>query len=358
MMDEITPLHELESAAGAHFASFCGWEVASHYGDPAAEYDALRRSAGVLNVCFTGRLRITGKDRTRYLHSMLTNDIRALAAGEGCYAALLTRQGWMEADLWVYAFQEEYRLECPPCAAGQVYGTLSRHIVGDILKIDVLDGTSGMISLQGPGSKAVMERTCGIPLPDLQPLSHRSIDGTSGEWLVACRDRTGSGGFDLWLPASDMKAVWRSWTEVEGVRAAGLEAWNQLRTEAGIPWYCSDMTGKTLPMEMGLDSAISFKKGCYRGQEIVARIKHRGHLDRRLGAVAIDCGELPPGGAPVIHRGERIGAVTSAVHSPRLGRALALAVLRSAFLEPGTAVEVEYGGNRRPGVVVILPLRD
>ena len=357
-MVAITPLHEIESAAGARFATFCGWEAASHYGNPGAEYDALRRSVGALNVCFTGRLRITGKDRTRYLHNMLTNDIRALSAGEGCYAALLTRQGWVEADLWVYAFQEEFRLECPPCATGQVAGALRRYIVSDLVGIDDLSGTSGLISLQGPGSKAVMERTCGIPLPDLQPLFHRSIDGTSGEWLVVCRDRTGSGGFDLWLPTSDMQSVWRHWTGVEGVLPAGLQAWNQLRTETGIPWYGFDITGKSLPMEMGLDSAISLKKGCYRGQEIVARITHRGHLDRRLGGIAIDCGELPPGGAPVIHRGERVGAVTSAVHSPRLGKTLALAVLRKAFLQPGTAVEVECGATLGPGVVVSLPLRD
>lgn len=109
-------------------------------------------------------------------------------------------------------------------------------------------------------------------------------------------------------------------------------------------------------MEFGLNSAISMTKGCYRGQEIVARVVHRGRLDRRLGAVAIACEEVPERGAEIRVLGTKIGRVTSAIRSPRLGRPLALAVLKIDFLRPGTAVEVLYGEIAHPGEIVPLPL--
>lgn len=172
------------------------------------------------------------------------------------------------------------------------------------------------------------------------------------------RDRAGFGGYDLWLPRADLSDVWRRWTETEGVQPVGLRALNWARTEAGIPWYGTDMDDRTLPMEMGLDAAISMSKGCYRGQEIVARITHRGNLDRRLAGVVIDCEEPPSRGIEVRSQGAKIGEVTSAVHSPRLGKPLALAVLKTDFLQPGTSVEVGCGESHRPGKVIALPLKD
>jgi folate-binding protein YgfZ len=245
-----TPLYEIESAAGASFESYCGWEVAALFGDSRAEYDALCAQAGVLDMCFLGKLRATGRDRQRFLNNMLTNDIKNLAIGSGCYAALLTRQGLMESDLWVYACAEELWLECPPCAGQQVLASLRKHIVSDAV----------------------------------------------------------------------------------------------------------DLADRTLPMEMGLDAAINMKKGCYLGQEIVARITLRGHLERRLAGIVADRVEPPAAGTEVHVQGSKIGTVTSAILSPRLRKPLALAVIKTAFLQPGTPVELACGEGKCRGEVVQLPL--
>ena len=355
-MSKVTPLHELETEAGANFEPFGGWEAAARFGDPLAEYDALRYGTAVVDLSFLGKLRAAGKDRLRYLNSMLTNDVRKLGPGSGCYAALLTRQGHMESDLWIYAFADEYWLECPPGTTARVLATLQKHIVSD--KVDLEDFTDryGVLSLQGTQSAQIMERTVETSLTMLRPFDHLTISGREGSRIVVRQDRTGRAGYDLWLPRAALQEVWRRLVESERVRPAGITALNWIRTEAGIPWYGIDMDDRTLPMEVGLESAISMTKGCYRGQEIVARVTHRGHLDRGLGGIVIEATELPAKGAEVRSQGTKIGEVTSAIRSPRLGRPLALAVLKKTFLEPATPLEVDCGGVFRSGSVVSLPL--
>jgi folate-binding protein YgfZ len=351
-----TPLYEIESAAGASFESYCGWEVAALFGDSRAEYDALCAQAGVLDMCFLGKLRATGRDRQRFLNNMLTNDIKNLAIGSGCYAALLTRQGLMESDLWVYACAEELWLECPPCAGQQVLASLRKHIVSDAVDLDDHTEPVAILSIQGPKAGDVVERTLGISVPPLGMFEHRVLETVAGGLRIVRRDRTGFGGYDLWLPRDHVAEIWSRCIENEGVRAAGFEALNWARTEAGIPWYGADMDDRTLPMEMGLDAAINMKKGCYLGQEIVARITLRGHLERRLAGIVADRVEPPAAGTEVHVQGSKIGTVTSAILSPRLRKPLALAVIKTAFLQPGTPVELACGEGKCRGEVVQLPL--
>lgn len=201
-----------------------------------------------------------------------------------------------------------------------------------------------------------MERTAGASLEGFRLLQHRNFAHETEQWTVVHRDRTGCDGYDLWLPAQDAPAVWSGWLEGGGIRPAGHEPLDWLRTEAGIPWYGIDMDENNLPQELGLSSAISLTKGCYRGQEIVARVHYRGHLDRQLGAVGIQSDRLPAKGSEIRADGNRIGEVTSSIQSPRLGRPLALCILKTAYLSAGTLVEVAYGDRSYPGEVLSLPL--
>ncbi len=352
-----SPLHEIESTRGAAFADCHGWEVAEHFGDPAGEYCAIRGATGALDLCSLGKLRIAGRDRVRYLHNMVSNDIRNLKPGTGCYATLLTHQGRMESDLFVYAFDDDLRIEISPAGRERAIATLCKYVVADDVHIEDQTGEVSILSLQGPLSGAVMERTAGIQLSDLGLLQHRTVERPAAQWVIVRRDRTGCDGYDLWLPGTDAAAVWQLWIEMEGIQAVGHRALNWLRTEAGIPWFGADMHERDLPMEFGLSSAISLTKGCYRGQEIVARVHYRGHLDRCLGAIAVQHDEPPASGAEIRSGGAKIGEVTSATFSPRLRRPLTLCILKSDFLLPGTPVEVAYGRSLIPAEVISLPLR-
>jgi glycine cleavage system T protein len=352
-----TLLHDAEAAHGARFVEHHGWEVPGDFGEPRREYDAVRCAAGALDLGYLGKIAVSGRDRVRYLHNMLSNDIKGLAAGAGCYAALLTHQGRMESDLYVHAFADELRLECGPAGKDRLAATLQKFIVADVVTLEDRTSELAILSLQGPEARERMEEAAGQSLDGLAELGHRAIGREGGDWVVVRRDRTGYGGYDLWLHAREAAEVWTHWTGILKVPSVGLAALDALRTEAGIPWYGSDMDETTLPMEMGLDHAISMTKGCYRGQEIVARVLHRGHLDRKLAGIAVGHTEPPRRGHEVRSEGARVGAVTSAVWSPRLEKPLALAVLKNDYRAPGTEVEVVYGDAAHPGTVVALPLR-
>jgi folate-binding protein YgfZ len=326
------------------------------YADPLKEYHAVKGDVGALDLSHLGKLRVSGRDRVRYLHNMLSNDIKGLGEGQGCYAALLTHQGRMEADAYALAFAEDIWLESSLAGKDRLLQTLTKYIVADIVTVEDWTEKLGVLSLQGPRARERMEEVAGISLASLSTLEHRMVLRSSGDWVVVHRDRTGCGGYDLWVPAGEVSDLWSRWLEGGKIPPVGRRALNWLRTEAGIPWYGVDMDEKTLPMEMGLDHAISMTKGCYRGQEIVARVMHRGHLDRRLGAITVSHQEIPPGGAEVRSGGNKIGVVTSAVPSPRLHQPLALAVIKTEFLKPGTPVDVVYGDATCPGEVVALPL--
>ena len=355
-MTSRSPVHAAHAAVAASFSETDGWELPQHFGDELREYQSVTGGVGALDVCQSGKLSVSGRDRVKYLQGMLSNDIRKLTPGTGCHAALLSRLAHVEADVRVYSFTDELLLECPPAHTKSLLETLRKFVVADQVTVEDRTGSFGILSLQGPRAREAMEGTAGVP-PGLEsPHSHRTFQNGSGSWTVTVRDRTGWGGFDLWLPVADAEAAWRRWIESEGIQPVGMKALEILRVEAGIPSCGAELTDRTLPMEAGLEDAISLDKGCYRGQEIVARIMHRGSLDRSLGGIAVDGQEVPAADAEVHAQGARIGRVTSAVRSPALGRPLALAILKRDFLHPGTPVEILHGADRLRGEVVRLPL--
>jgi folate-binding protein YgfZ len=356
-MPDPSVLRELEGVSGARFAIRFSSEVATDYGDPGREYAAVRDGVGLFDLSNTGKLRTTGRDRVRYLHNMLSNDIKALKPGSGCHAALLNRQGHIETDLYAHMLQEEIWLECPQLSVRHTCDTLTRFVVGDVVTIEDMTGEWCLLSLQGPLSLEKAGAAIHCELKGMSPLENRVVQGLSGRWLAVRRDRTGFGGCDIWLPPEDAPALWMKFVRDLRVQPVGYTALDWLRTEAGIPWYGVDMNENSLPMEFRLDSAISMRKGCYRGQEIVARIVHRGHLDRSFAGISVGSPSAPPAGAPVVAAGNRIGQVTSAAWSPALNRQLALAVIKSDCLAPGTQVSVLFQEETFPAEVVSLPVR-
>src|SRR5881409_729549 len=175
-MEFRTPLHGLEAARGARFGEYHSWEIAQDYDDPNAEYRAVREGSGVLDVCYAGKLRVSDRDRVRYLNNMLSNDIKNLAPGKGCYATLLTHQGRIESDLFVYAFADEIRLECSPAGRATLLATLSKYVVADKVVVEDRTEQLGIVSLQGPDSRKKIEEVLGqsLDLPDA--LEHRTLD--------------------------------------------------------------------------------------------------------------------------------------------------------------------------------------
>jgi folate-binding protein YgfZ len=291
-----------------------------------------------------GRFELRGSDRVRFLHGMVTNDIERLLPGQGCHAALLTVKGKLLGDLVIYADAEVLTLELEGAVRDKIRGVLEKHmIVDDVELIDVTDATHET-GIYGEDAAGAIAARLGVDVGALAPYHHA-------------------------VTSSGVRVARNPWLGISGYHVIGSAAWDGpgerldepaaevLRVEAGTPRYGVDMDEDRLILEANLADAVSFDKGCYLGQEVVARATARGHINRKLVGLVIGDGMEP------VARGARVsakdrddaGLVTSSVISPRLDRPVALGYLHRTLWEPGTEVAVHDGDRVRRATVSTLP---
>jgi len=358
MSGKRTLLYDVERERGASFAPRFGWELPARFDGPAEEYRAARTAAGLIDLTYRGLLEVSGKDRTRFLNGMVTNDVRSLAPGQGLYAAFLTPRGKLIADARIYASADAYWIDLHEELAPKVRQVLERHLIADQVEIRDRSGECVALGVQGPASPELLARLGLEQAKDLKEHQHleAAILGLPARLIRV--SETGDDGFVILVPASAAPDLWRSLLQAwqrEGVAPVGMGTLNILRIEAGIPWYGVDMDETTLLQEAGLEQAVSFSKGCYVGQETVARVAHRGHVNWHLLGLLVHGHDVPEAGARLYHQGRPAGRITSAVRSPALGRTVALAYVRRELKAPGTHLDIVGRDRTLDGEVVPLP---
>jgi folate-binding protein YgfZ len=326
-------------------------------GESRAAYEAARHGAGLIDRSDRGRIAVSGKDRASYLQGLLTNDITALQAGEGCYAAYLTPQGRMIADMWVYELGDVMLLTLARDVKETMLAKLDQFIFTEDVQLGDVTRTFTNVAVVGPGSAATVEAVLeGLPLGALAALpEHGNRRGRFNDQaaVVLRVTDTGEPGFDVMVDESTGAALRASLLSAGAVDVDAAVA-DVLRVESGVPKFHQDMNEETIPLEAGLESrAISLTKGCYVGQEVIIRVLHRGHgrVARRLVGLTLGGGAVPPPGSTVRAEGREVGRVTSAVASLALGRPIALAYVHRDFVAPGTNLVVDD----TPAVVTALP---
>jgi folate-binding protein YgfZ len=318
----------------------------------ASAYQAARQGAAFIDRSARGRLVVSGRDRATYLQGLLTNDIAALKAGEGCYAAYLTPQGRMISDLWVYELGDVILLNLPGELTAAVLGMLDRFIFSEDVQLGDVSDAFAQVAVVGPGAARVVEalleespvaRASSVSLGALPEHGNlRGLIGASPAIVTRVTD-AGEPGFDVYVERE--RAGWlKEHLLTAGVQEADEETAEALRLEAGVPVFHRDMDEETIPLEAGIESrAISLTKGCYVGQEVIIRVLHRGHgrVVRKLVGLRF-AGRATPEAGAVVRAGDRdIGAVTSATRSPALQASIALAYVHRDFIEPDTPVTVD-----------------
>jgi folate-binding protein YgfZ len=326
-----------------------GVAVAASYGDPTAEYRALRERAAVVDHAFRGRVRASGSDRVSFLQGMLSNDVKALASGAGCPALLLTEQGKVVADLVVLAVDDALVLDALAGALPGAVAALERFIVADDVELARV-GDEDTLAIIGPDARGALA-SLGIAAPD-QPYGHVVASWGDTSVRVVAVPRPGAGGYHLHVPRAHTVALWER--TAAGIVAAGHDAFEMLRIESGVPWYGRDVGPDTIALEAPLDG-VSFTKGCYLGQEVMERVTARGHVNRRLVGLVIDAPEPPTPGDRLFAGEKDVGWVTSACRSIALGAPLALGYVRREHLEPGTRLDVRTAGGNVGASVRTLP---
>ena len=282
-------------------------------------------------------LTFSGKDRTRWLNGMVSNNIRDLSEGHGVYAFVLNPQGQIQGDLYAFHRGESLVVEIDRAQANLV-PQLRRYIIMDKVEVEELGDRVAVLGIAGPAAEQVLS-SLGIIAPAAAlGLSETTWNGVA--LTVVRGDNPCVPDFQFWLASDQALQFWNALLQARAqeIHDPALETFRVL---CGIPKVGADIRERTLPQETAQDRALNFNKGCYIGQEIVERIRARGSVHRVLTGLVID-GPLPPPGSPVRVDGKDIGLITSTATVPaRDGdRAIALGLVRKERLSGGVIFEV------------------
>jgi folate-binding protein YgfZ len=289
---------------------------------------------------------------------MVSNDTQSLQPGQGCYTTFLNAKGHLIADFVVYAEAEAYLLELEPQVARPFITAIEYFVISEDVTFHDESGHWGLLALQGPRAAELLARVLGQELPALQMYASTTCQLAGHAVCCMRRSHTGELGYQLLAPPAALPDVWNAlWAQRETcqARAVGLEMLDTVRIEAGIPVYGRDMTEETIPVEANLEAALSYTKGCYIGQEVIARIEARGHVNRKLVGLLLSGARLPESGAKIVSPQREVGWITSAVYSPARQQNIALGYVRREVLTPGTPLEVHTQDSTLNATVAELP---
>jgi len=343
--------------------------IVGTYGAVELEYAAIRRGAALLDATHRGTIRITGRDRIEFLNRMVTQELKGIGPGECRQSFWLNRKGRIAADLLIAELESGMWIDLDIHQARSTTDSLGEFLFSEDALIRDESAAIHRLSLHGPRAFVVLARAANrTEMTPLAPMQCGTIIVAGVEVVIARQDSTGEIGLELFMPRSGVEAVWEALCGLADgvgralVRPIGWHAFNIARIEAGTPLFNVDFDTSCLPHETGvLRERVSFKKGCYLGQEVVARMESLGRPKQILVGLRITGTGIPVAGQNVHEReGEAIGApvgtVTSSTASPMLGAAsIALAMIRSAHAAIGNELLVTIEGERVP--VVVAPLR-
>ena len=328
--------------------------------DHGHEYAAVRDGgAGLIDLSSRGRILVSGSDAVLFLNGLITNDMKTLAVNSWMPAVFPNVQGRLLAAVRVISHGGGFLIDTEKATHETVFQLLNRFVLAGNFRVNDVTKRTAFVSIQGQRAAEIIRATLGEQAASLEHGKVISAEFESNEVTVISATHTAEEGFDLFI-SEQTAAVLREALVNAGAQVVGDEVFELLRIEAGIPRYGVDMDQTTVVSETNLDDAISFTKGCYVGQEIIVRIKHRGHVARKLTGVTIvgqrRSWNIPPNTEIISDEHEEIGRITSIAHSPRLKSFAALAYVKYDYLEDGTQVWVDQGEKQIVAEIASLPM--
>lgn len=330
--------------------------VPRHYGDASAEYHAARTAAVVVDRCDRALVRMHGRDPLRILQGVLTNDVAGAPAGRAVYAALLTAKGRMVSEVRVMREGSDFLLEVPAAALGALLENFRRTVPPLFARCQDLSAERHVLGVYGPQATSHLASLVGALPPASDEDAHALLAYNGEPVHVVASGYAGTGGYEVIAGKDVALELWQA-LERSGVAPMGHAALDGLRIEAGRPRWGAELTDAVIPLEAGLERAISRSKGCYTGQEVIVRILHRGHVNRHLRGVLLGSAPAPAPDTPLHDRvtGKAMGRITSSAWSPRFDQEIALAYVRREVTPPA---ELALGAPDGASVTVVaLPFQ-
>ncbi|HTU33457.1 MAG TPA: aminomethyltransferase family protein [Candidatus Acidoferrum sp.] len=334
-------------AEGATLASFSGCTLPESFApDWKDEWRLAREAVALFDTNWHAISILTGPDRVRYLNAIVSNDVQSLAEGQGTLALLLDARAHILAELEVYVQPDRLLVLSHASVRESTMATLDKYIIMDDVQLDDATDRFGTIAVEGIQAGAIISEATGISFTGLGEFQGARTKIAGMECYIVRRSHFGAPGAEIIAPVEKLEAIWNTLHSV--VHAfhggpLGMMALNALRLEAGIPWFPLDFDDSVIPQEAALeDTHLSFTKGCYTGQEIVERVRSRGHVNRRRVRLSFGTAAEPPAPGTMLRAGDLdVGEVTSAAFSPAAGTPIGMGYLRAEYTSPGTIVDAE-----------------
>jgi folate-binding protein YgfZ len=363
-----SPLASTHLATGARMIERDGWSIPANYGDVSQEYAAVRDGAGLIDLSPRGRVLVRGSEAVQFLNGLITNDMKTLEPNTWMPAAFPNVQGRLIASVRVIRLQDEgtdknvyptFLVDTEAATHERVLKIIERFTLAGDFRVNDITSQTAMLSVQGKNASIVVDSVLGEAAAVSGQNAVRQISwqpaGMTAEVTLVHASHTGEDGFDLIVDKDHATSLWHALQQA-GAQSFGYDALEILRIEGGAPRYGIDMDDTNVVTETNLDNAVSYTKGCYIGQEIIARIKYRGHVAKKLSGVMFDgTVEVDPGALINSVDGKEVGRITSVAYSPKLNRTIALAYLKYDYVTPGTDVKAATGNQEFSGTVVELP---
>lgn len=350
-----SPLDEIHNRLAAIMTDHDGWSVPASYGDELFEYATVRESgAGLIDLSARGRLLVSGSEAVLFLNGLITNDMKTLEENRWMPAVFPNVQGRLLASVRVIRIADDrtgknavptFLLDTEPATSQRVFRTIEKFTFAGDFHVTDLSTETALISLQGKTAAEKLNAVLGDAVAAIEGGAVMQTSWQEETITVLRAAHAGTTGFDLLVSASQAPSLWNALAAV-GAQPVGHDALELLRIEAGVPRYGKDMDDTTVVTETNLDEAVSYTKGCYIGQEIIARIKYRGHVAKKLRGLMFERLSGPArvtGGQATINSsgGKDIGRITSTAFSPHLGCRIALGYVKHEHTASGTEVSVE-----------------
>jgi folate-binding protein YgfZ len=323
-------------------SEYRGATTAASFGDPQAEFDALRSGCGVYDLGFRAQISLTGSDRVRWLNGMVTNNIRDLGVDQGVYAFLLNPQGHILGDLYAYNRGDSITVETDQDQVEKILATFDHYIIMDDVEVKNRSEEISALGIGGPKSHEVLA-LAGFAANEIPVLNARSVTWQGIHCTLIRGDDELFPVYEIWLAPDRVKTAWEALLSA-GATPVGSEALEMDRIASGIPTYRVDIRERDLPQETEQTRALNFNKGCYVGQEIVERIRSRGAVHRKFSAFVLDNAAQVKPGTKIVFGEKEVGEITSAasIQVATGNRTVVLGYVRRERGAPGT--EVTIGG--------------
>ena len=328
------------------------------YSSLAEEYKALIERVGLLDRSHVGRLSVYGEDALDLLNRLSTNELMTLEVGRGVPTVLTSNKGRILDLLLVLRLEDHVLVLTSPESRQKLADWIDLYTFDEDVRVQDDAEQTAMLSLAGPGALDLLDGITGQSVSSLAPYDHLQVGIGDVDASIIRTDFARLPGYDVVVSVAEGRSLWREFlakVEEAGGRPVGTQALETTRVEQGVPAYGKEISEEFNPLEANLLEVISFTKGCYVGQEVVTRLNTYKKVQKHLVGLRWDSDRVPEEGAKLLVDGAQVGVVTSAVLSPKDGKAIGLGYARKAYVEPGTVVDAESANGQLATEVVELP---